>query len=348
MLQQHSYTSNSNRCKPHVKFQMGLQTVMLLLGFVLAFLALQWICGRFDVYARPPVDQSSYIPSSHGPWYLAYAGEDLDHSILYHNVNGVIRDARKADIILLGNSRSLFAYHDEVLRKFSERSGFKVFNMSFGHAESEVFPLAIINKYNIRPKIVVADINLFFNSDSTCARETVQLSQLDAFKRVFESTWSWRLKTLFQHYFIHLTLTSPPIVKKPAYRSYERGSYYLHPLSGGEVPACDWDVAPGVVRAVEEKPLQRMKSFIQETEGRQALVIFTVTLCPGYEDSIARAKCYAQILNKPIIVIPMSRPLTFDGSHATESTAEQFSALFFRELCGYLAASVLPVKEKGR
>src|SRR5258708_8187100 len=52
---------------------------------------------------------------------------DSDHfdiyDVLYYGIGSAIQNAKKADVLLLGNSRTLFAFREEDVSAFSEKTG---------------------------------------------------------------------------------------------------------------------------------------------------------------------------------------------------------------------------------
>jgi hypothetical protein len=97
-------------------------------------------------------------------WFLVlYAGgTQLDHTILWNGFGSSIAHARRADVLFLGNSRTQFALPDHELRAFEKRSGVSAFAMGLPFGERCGFPLRILERFDLRPRVVVANIDAFF------------------------------------------------------------------------------------------------------------------------------------------------------------------------------------------
>ena len=65
-------------------------------------------------------------------------------------------------MLFLGNSRLLFALRPEELRPFFAARGVRYYVMGFGLREADRFPLEIIRKFDLRPRLVVVNADGFF------------------------------------------------------------------------------------------------------------------------------------------------------------------------------------------
>ena len=62
-------------------------------------------------------------------WYVAYDDFHVDHYILFHGFGEPIRQARAADVIIVGSSRAQFAFPRDVLEQMSHESGLHFYNL---------------------------------------------------------------------------------------------------------------------------------------------------------------------------------------------------------------------------
>lgn len=101
------------------------------------------------------------IPSI-APWVPVFVagGAQLDHTLLWNDVDGSIANARRADVLFVGSSRLQFALPPHALSAFAKSSGLHMLSIAVPGGGWE-FPLALIEKYDLRPRLVVAEIDAF-------------------------------------------------------------------------------------------------------------------------------------------------------------------------------------------
>ena len=108
--------------------------------------------------------QELAVQRRNASWYSVFfrGGTQLDHTILWNGIGPSMANARQADIIFLGTSQVQFAVPDHEIRAFERRTGLRVFTMGLPFGEPYGFPLAMIEKFDLRPRIVVANVPGFF------------------------------------------------------------------------------------------------------------------------------------------------------------------------------------------
>ena len=65
-------------------------------------------------------------------------------------------------MILLGNSRLMFAARPRILDAFFEARGLRYYVLGFGFREADRFPLAVIEKFDLKPRMVIVNADGFF------------------------------------------------------------------------------------------------------------------------------------------------------------------------------------------
>ena len=85
-------------------------------------------------------------------YYLAHDhGGHVDHHVLYFGTDAVALDhLKRADVLLLGNSRLMFAARPRVLDAFFAARGLRYYVLGFGFREADRFPLAVIEKFDLQ------------------------------------------------------------------------------------------------------------------------------------------------------------------------------------------------------
>jgi len=259
-------------------------------------------------------------------WYLAYnGGTQLDHYVLFHGFGESIRSARQADILILGNSRSQFGLPSEPLRAFERRHGVKIFHMGLGFVEAHSFPLEIIRKFDLRPKLVVVNADGFFaDGESLMAREVRATPRWTAAKNVYENLASSVVMPWVSAVFPHFT--APP-AKAYLLRSSVHGSWrpvgWPHhdtPFQNTPIPFRVAQMLPGAQR------------FKQEMDRRGTQIVLTCV--PGWPeicnpDNTAKL---AQALGVAAIVPWPSHLKLGDKSHLCPASGQRFANAFLHEL----------------
>ncbi|HET9869584.1 MAG TPA: hypothetical protein VFR02_03680, partial [bacterium] len=131
---------------------------------------------------------------------------DSDHfdgyDRLYYGIGPAVENARRADILLLGNSRVLFAFRAPAVRAFEQKSGLKVFNFCFPANDGLVMAWEAIQRNDLRPSLVVVNENQFFDlGRSPYGTGTVEEGRWGAWTRVWEDGMSWDARCWLHRFF---------------------------------------------------------------------------------------------------------------------------------------------------
>src|SRR5687767_851612 len=81
----------------------------------------------------PPYPSVRTMPKLQIPedaFFVAAAGDELSQMVLYHDLGESIRHARRADILLVGDSRAQMGLHEEVIVPAANALGLRVFNLA--------------------------------------------------------------------------------------------------------------------------------------------------------------------------------------------------------------------------
>ena len=120
-----------------------------LLGLLVAATATAWIL-------RPDAGRDKNITRAERPsadYYLAHDhGGHVDHHVLYFGTDAdALAHLKRAEVLFLGNSRLMFAARPGVFDAFFTERGLRYYVLGFGFREADRFPLAIIEKFDLRP-----------------------------------------------------------------------------------------------------------------------------------------------------------------------------------------------------
>jgi hypothetical protein len=104
--------------------------------------------------------------------FLAYCGStkygDYEHGAYYFDLEPeAIENLKKAEVLFLGNSGAMFGFStDEVRNYFNERS-IPFYLLGFAYGETSEFARILIEKFNLKPKVLVINANPFFTDGSS-------------------------------------------------------------------------------------------------------------------------------------------------------------------------------------
>ena len=300
-----------------------------LLAFMVSF-AVCIVAGQIAIRVVPALGaaqrRAATIRYPDSSWYfVANTGTQLDHYVLFHGFGSSMHAAREADIIVLGNSRTQFGLPSERLRVFEKRHGVKVFHLGLGFFEAYSFPLEIIRKFDLRPKLVIVNADGFFaEGESVLAKEVRETPRWKAAKTVYENLASSVVMPW-------LTAVFPLFVKPPL------SSYVLRSSTHGSWRPVDW---PHYDTPFRDTPLpfevgnvlpgaQRFKA---EMDRRGTQII--LTCIPGEPEVCTPAVTVelAKALDVAAIV-PWPRHLKIgDGSHLCPASGRRFARAFLDQL----------------
>lgn len=268
-----------------------------------------------------------------GPeWYVAVDENQIawEHYIHYLGYGDAIENAAAADVVIVGSSRSQWAFDRDLFTSLFASSGLRVYNLGLGHNEPVPFFQTLIERHNLRPRFLVV-----FVDTSPWVRSGTRLPSLLAEKIVSEGPWAatrytysglamrWvkdQSRSLLPYF-----LVRPPII----YRNWRDGFWYRSFVPGKGTPIEETaDIKTDQQRAVEQELLT---DFTRRMEARGIRVIFAWV--PAPHSSRERARQLAEIVDAPLIAPPEgSYPFTtLDASHLDTESAVQFTQVFHEQ-----------------
>ncbi len=331
-----------------MRFGSTLRTAM----FVSCFLALT-VVGMFASISFPSLNPfpqlQDILTSPEQQWYLAWEREinHRDHYVLYYDIGVSIDHARRSDVLFLGNSRALFGLPHDVMAPFFQDVGLRYFNLAFGHGETNVFPMRIIQNFDLRPKIVVVNADRFFTGIPSEFAELVmptygsqdshQASRNDdtfpqrrplweEFKANLEVKTRFFVQDRLQAIFPYLIPRGRRLSESPLlYRSSVHGSW-----SALNWPSRDLPIRNGNKKGdISASEMEFARAFQMEMYRRNAFLV--LMLVPANQVSALRARQLADVLNVPLIAPELDGLTTSDGSHLSPDSARRFASAFLEE-----------------
>ncbi len=315
-----SFTSSSSRRSHAADLAWSVATFLIVGGVTAAW----W---RLAPHAPPmfvtptPTSADAYFAVNHPAF-----PHHLDHVALYHGAYGTPRYLRAADVLFLGNSRLMFGFAPDVLDDLSRRLGLSYYLLGFGHSEPAPFPMAIVRRFDLRPRFVVVNADPFFVGDtSPYARTVAAMSAFDARKVLFEGA-AYHLA----HTYLDAWLPQWPNLADgrrtfTLYRSRRTGAWLGPAAYPSAVPFRESDDAP----PVPPQCLEVARRFKEEMDARGTRIVLTFVPSPAGCRSYAEQ--FARLLGVPLVAPRLDGLETFDHSHLTPASARRFTAAFAAE-----------------
>jgi hypothetical protein len=301
------------------------------LGLLVAATAAGWAM-------RPDTGRVKSITRAERPsddYYLAHDhGGHVDHHVLYFGVDAEALDhLKRADVLFVGNSRLMFAARPGVLDGYFARRGLRYYVLGFGFREADRFPLAIIEKFDLRPRVVVVNADGFFQDDlSPFARSVMKDTRFGAWKLGLEAETGHEIRRAVHQ----LVPNYVDLFGRPGfpwgrelviYRSRINGAWQLSPWEPGTAPVPGRDVAFPPLGRHEVAAARRFKAAM---EARGARIILTYVPTPRPQGG-GPAR-FAELLGVPLVLAHPPGLMTEDSDHLDEPSAIAWSEAFAEEL----------------
>lgn len=277
-------------------------------------------------------------PSS-ADYYLAHdRGGHLDHHVLFHGIDSdAIAHLKAADILFVGTSRMMFAIRSRVVTPWAESHGLRYYALGFGFREGDAFALDLIRRHDLRPGLVVVNVDGYFARPlTTWAHRVAGDTPFGARKRVFEGELAHDTRRL-----VHQVVPNwIDLYGRPgfpfgrefiAYRSRVNGVWAISPWQPATTPATmpDFQVEP-----VGPRLGDAARAFKAELDQRGSRVVLTYVPTP--EGTEENPVAIGAMLGVPVIGMNFDGLTSHDGSHLSEASAVAWSERLVRDLTPYL------------
>ncbi len=298
-----------------------------MLGPLVALTATIWLLN-------PGLGHGSIITLAERPsddYYLAHDhGGHVDHHVLYFGTDpAALEHLQAADVLLLGNSRLMFAARPEALDPHFERLGFRYYILGFGFREADRFPMAIIERFDLRPRLVVVNADGFFvNRLSDFARVVVKDTPFGAWKFRQEAETGHevrrRLHELVPNWVDQFGRPGFPWRRELViYRSRTNGAWQLSPWPQGHRPVGGRALD---LPRLDDREVAAARRFKEALDRRGSRLILTYVPTPrplgGGPELLAR------LLDVPLVAVHPPHLMTEDGDHLDEASAMAWSEAF--------------------
>lgn len=303
--------------------------LIFLITFIVLCIALNIVSRRGLVdglaigHMRPVPDASIVVLD--GPHYV-------EHAALHHDVGGFIDQARRADVLILGNSRAQCGFDPRVLEDSATEGGPTFYNLACGEGENIAFGRSLIERHDLRPETVIVPIDHLVLDDefTDTASKAIASPRWTAFRSMLEGDARWRLARRLHQLLPRADWFQHPGLRNRWYiaRDVSTGSWRLLERPEGDHPAVA-DAPPGDVQFDDER-LADARTFVESMNARDIDVVFTHV--PSAIQSPRQAIDAAAALDVPLILVPGDELRTFDRSHLHPDSARRFTESFVEQL----------------
>lgn len=311
---------------------------LVLLVFLAATL---FFTGLFNI-GGGRVPYFSQAPKPESPdWYidLQYGTTESHYHVLYNDFGPSIDNARKADVLILGDSQSLLGFDWRGIEAFSEEHNLSIFNMAIDGGTGWEFPLAIMRRYGLCPKaVIIGRTDFFTNPVFQAAKAAMDSSRLESFKRILSGETMWRLKNALQ-------MVSPALL----HLLYPKNSF--HGTYRSTVNGCwfrdgwfDDSHRPLLPREGEcTKDIAIPPPFVEYLQSCGTAVL----VGPVAEDNYCpqQIRRLAEALHGESVIVSPDGLATYDGNHLDKASSEAFTDRFlqaFRRTKAFAALTGTP------
>lgn len=272
-------------------------------------------------------------------YYLAHdRGGHLDHHVLYHGTDPVAMSHLKdADILFVGTSRMMFAIRSRILTPWAIAHGVDYYALGFGHRDGDQWVLDVIRKHDLRPRLVVVNVDGFFGNDRSPWADRVRKdSAFGAYKAQLEGELGHEARRAIHQIIPNwLDLYGRPGFafgrEFIAYRSRENGTWAISPWPqpSMEAPAQDYGTGP-----VGNRVAEAARAFKSELDRRGAHMVLTYVPTP--QDEGGNPVAIGALLGVPVVGMNVDGLTSHDGSHLSEESAVFWSRRLVQDLRPHL------------
>ncbi|MBF0440625.1 MAG: hypothetical protein HQK54_01855 [Oligoflexales bacterium] len=257
------------------------------------------------------------IPASKDSYLAFFANpvnqHTVDHYVLYHNLKPWVQDAKKAEIIFAGNSKTLYAFDIPKFKELMQPINLNLYNLGFQQAEGWGFTKVLLEKYDLRPKILIINGEEFFpRPPSGFAQYVMSQSRFSAWKSVFEDEMCFNTMISI-HRFAYFPYWLTTDGGRAKFRSLTNGSWRW----GFKIPGLQPTVFDPNYEW-PEKPRQAIISIAKEFKdfltARDTQLIMT-WIPKEIPSNFSEVKAIADANDIPLVTVSNEDLFTFDHDH---------------------------------
>lgn len=306
-----------------------------------------WFCVVFMcvgslVFVFKRTDLFPWIGSCHAggysdDHYLAYCHNarygDYEHYALYRDTEpGVTEALQQSDVLFVGNSNTQYGFSTQAVVDYFNSKSTQHYVMGFGQGAQSPVAFEIIQKHDLKPSILVANIDPFFSSDmnGTFSRVLHEGEKLDEEFDKKKRLQAWQ-QTICANdssaWYRFVCRGSAETLYRARSNGHWLTDYYRPNL---RIPVSESDA---LLNTVDES-VEAANVFIDGLGLNRDCVILTLT--PRTDTPVAFATEISDRLEMPLITPALSGLVTIDHSHLDSDSAERWSTAFLAEFDQHL------------
>lgn len=267
-------------------------------------------------------------------------GGQVDHHVLFFGLDPEAHARlRAADVLFLGNSRLMFGLRPEVLRPAFAGLGRSYYALGFGFREADRFPLAIIRRFGLAPRVVVVNADGFFGGGLSAWAEVVNRDTPFAARKL-----RWEAEVAHDvRRAVHIVAPNwLALFGRPGLGHARELNMYRSRLDG------TWQVSPWTdsFAAFTPPPLDGLpptrgeiaaaRAFKADLDARGIRIVLTRVPTPAPHGGAGPAR-FADLLQVPLVVAEAPGLTSGDNSHLDPASAHDWSRAFVAALAPHLA-----------
>ena len=278
-------------------------------------------------------NQTGYAPTR----FMGFCGSDkigsYEHAAFYHNLEpDMTRHLQAADVLVLGNSRALYGFSTQAVHDYFAARGLKYFVMAFGYSEKSGFALAIIKRYQLKPKMMIINADPFFFHHISATGVDAMREDIGNRLMVYAKKWGQNIS--------RRTCPVFGCVERAGsiFRDRVNGRWFWRDTLISDKAVGPFD--PAAMKNVDnyfphEKSVAAGKAFIAAVPVRPDCMILTAVPTPQ-----GNFQHVAEILGPPLglptvnTVVP--NLMTVDGEHLNTDSSERWSRSVIEAMDPYI------------
>ncbi len=287
--------------------------------------------------AEQPGDTDHYLAGD--------IGGQVDHHVLFFGLDADAQTRLKAaDVLFVGNSRLMFALRPDVLRPGFAALGRSYYALGFGFREADRFPLAIIRRFDLRPRVVVVNADGFFGGGLSAWAEVVNRDTAFAARKL-----RWEAETAHDvRRAVHIVAPNwLALFGRPGLGHARELNMYRSRIDG------TWQMSPWPESRttfqpppLDGEPLTRgeiaaARAFKADMDARGTRIVLTRVPTPEPHGGAGPAR-FADLLQVPLVVVETPGLTSGDRSHLDQASAHDWSRAFVAALAPHLTEPVPP------
>ena len=258
--------------------------------------------------------------------YLAYCSQrkfgDYEHGAFYFDLEaGVLAGLKKADVLFVGSSQAQVGFSTEAVRNFFDQRNVSYYLLGFGYNEGSAFEADLIERFHLRPKVIVIATDYFPSFGLSAPAKAVTTGNVGTYIEYESKHWAALLSPTVCNAISWACSRNLPSV----YRSAIDGHWIWKTILAPPDAAIPIDPNKRKEPTVSFDTVAAARDFIRRARVENRCVVITATQ-DGWVDWEPLAREIGRRLDLLVVLPELDGLATFDRSHLNEASAERWSA----------------------